>query len=93
MRNCLFYKFLGKIHEEMLMTAFLQSSYIIIYHLHKKFGSKTQILPTFSKSTTLAYLVTICSIKKCMSAQILCLLNLSPNPSVYNDIGIYSFEK
>ena len=59
----------------MLMTASPQSSYMILKHLHKKFGPETQILPTFWKSTTMAYPVTIYSIKKSMRAQIVCLLN------------------
>ena len=57
------------------MTASPQSSYMILKHLHKKIGPETQILTIFLKSTTLAYPVTIYSIKKSMRAQIVCLLN------------------
>ena len=93
MRNCLFYHFLGKIHEEMLMTASPQSSYMIWKHLHKKFGPETQILPIFWKSTTLAYTVTIYSIKKVWGPKLCVSLTLCPNPSVYNVIDICSSEK
>ena len=75
------------------MTASPQSSYMIWKHLHKKFGPETQILPIFWKVPPWLILWLFFQLKKVWGPKLCVSLTLCPNPSVYNDIDICSFEK
>ena len=77
----------------MLMTASPQSSYMILCYytaFAQKIWPKNTDFVQFLKKYHLRFIYSIKTLwwlKLCVS------LTLSPNPSVYNDIDIYSFEK
>ena len=81
----------------MLMIASLQSSYIILcYYVafaQKKLAQKHRFFPFFEKVPPSLILWRFVQLKNAWGPKLCVSLTLSPNPSVYNDIDNYSFEK